>query len=77
VGARTTLDVLDAEQELLDAQVNLARARRDTLVAGFQVLVAEGRLSAANLALPVEIYDPETDYRAVRDRWFGLAIPGE
>ena len=77
VGARTTLDILDAEQELLDAQVNLARGRRDTLVAGFQVLVAEGRLSAANLALPVEVYDPEADYRAVRDRWFGLAIPGE
>ncbi len=77
VGARTTLDVLDAEQELLDAQVNLARARRNTLVAGFQVLVAEGRLSAVNLALPVDIYDPEPDYRAVRDRWFGLAIPGE
>ncbi len=76
VGARTILDVLDAEQELLDAQVSLVRARRDEIVAGFEVFSAMGRLTARNLALGIEIYDPEVDYRAVRDRWFGLEAPG-
>jgi outer membrane protein TolC len=77
VGARTILDVLDAEQELLDAQVSLTRAQRNTVVAGLRVLGATGQLTAAGLALPVEIYDPEVDYLAVRDRWFGTEIPGE
>ncbi len=77
VGARTILDVLDAEQELLDAQVSLARARRDEIVAGFAVFSAMGRLTARNLALGMDVYDPEVDYRAVRDRWFGLDAPGE
>lgn len=77
VGARTVLDVLDAEQELLDAQVSLVGAQRDEIVAGFQVLSAEGRLNAVELGLPVEVYDPELDYLAVRDKWFGLSAPGE
>jgi outer membrane protein TolC len=77
VGARTILDILDAQQELLGAQVNLTRARRDEIVAGFQVFSAMGRLTAAGLGLPVEIYDPDGDYRAVRDSWFGLTPPGQ
>ncbi|MFQ6018972.1 MAG: TolC family outer membrane protein [Kiloniellaceae bacterium] len=76
VGARTVLDILDAEQELLDAQVSLVRSQRDEIVAGFEVLAAVGRLTARDLVLPVEIYDPEIDYRKVRNRWFGLGIPG-
>ncbi|MEE8535015.1 MAG: TolC family outer membrane protein, partial [Kiloniellales bacterium] len=72
VGARTVLDLLDAEQELLDSQVNLVRARRDEVVAGFQLSSAVGRLSARELGLSVEIYDPEIDYLKVRDRWFML-----
>ena len=77
VGARTILDILDAEQEYLDAQVNLTRAQRDEVVAGYAVLSAMGRLTARDLALAVEPYDPEPDYRAVRGRWFGLDAPGE
>lgn len=77
VGARTVLDVLDQEQELLDAQVNLVRAQRDDVVASYRLLGAVGRLTAADLGLEVPIYDPETDYRAVRDLWFGLSAPGE
>lgn len=76
VGQRTILDVLDAEQEFLDAQINLTRAQRDETVASFVVLQCLGRLTAADLALPVEIYDPDVDYRAVRNRWFGLTAPG-
>lgn len=76
VGARTILDILDAEQELLNAQVSLVGAQRDEVVAGYQVLSAIGQLSAREIALPVEVYDVEADYRAVRNKWFGISAPG-
>lgn len=71
VGSRTVLDILDAEQELLDARVGLVRAQRDEVVASYQVLSAIGRLTAADLGLPVEYYDVERHYREVRDKWWG------
>lgn len=71
VGSRTTLDVLDAEQEYLDAQVAQVRAERDEYVAGFVLYSAVGRLSARNLSLPVQLYDPAENYTRVRDLWFG------
>jgi TolC family type I secretion outer membrane protein len=77
VGARTVLDLLDAEQELLDAQVNLVRAQRDVLVAGYAEVATMGRLTAADQKLPVDIYDPVGDYEAVRNKWFGAGIPGD
>ena len=77
VGARTILDILDAEQELLDSQVSLVRAQRDEFVAGYSLLSALGRLTAEELQLPVEPYDPEGAYKAVRDTWFRLHAPGE
>lgn len=76
VGARTVLDVLDAEQELLDAQVSLVSAQRDAIVASFEVLSAIGRMTAADLGLGTEVYDAEVDYREVREKWFGLQAPG-
>ncbi len=72
VGARTVLDILDAEQEFLDAQVSLVRAQRDEVVAGYQVLTAMGRMIALNLGLPVTVYDPDKDLKAVRDVWYGF-----
>ncbi len=77
VGARTILDILDAEQEFLDSQVNLVRARRDETVASYGVLAAMGRLTARELDLSVEAYNPDEDYQAVRDLWFGLDAPGQ
>jgi len=71
VGSRTTLDVLDAEQDLLDSQVGLVQAERDEYVAAFQLLSATGRLSAAALELGVPIYNPERHYRETESRWFG------
>ena len=71
VGSRTVLDVLDAEQELLDAKVNLVRSERDELVAKFELKSAVGGLTAMELKLPVDIYDAEQNYRRVRNRWFG------
>jgi len=65
-GLRTVLDVLDAEQELFDARVNLVRAERDEFVAAYQVYQAMGRLTAINLKLPVPKYDPTVYYRSVK-----------
>lgn len=58
VGLRTTLDVLNAQQELRDAELLRATARRDAYVAEASVLAAMGRLEAANLIGGVPIYDP-------------------
>ncbi|NWG45690.1 MAG: TolC family outer membrane protein [Alphaproteobacteria bacterium] len=66
VGSRTTLDVLDAEQELLDTRVALVQARRDEYVAAFNLLAVIGQLTAEDLGLPVEVYDPADYYRAIR-----------
>jgi TolC family type I secretion outer membrane protein len=72
VGARTVLDVLDAEQELFAAEVELTRTRRDEVVAGYRMLAARGELGVAALGLAVEPYDPQAYYREVRDKWVGL-----
>ena len=71
VGSRTTLDVLNAEQELLNAQVNLIQARRDVQFYYYGVLRYTGRLSARSLSLPVEYYDEERYYNDVGSRWIG------
>ena len=71
VGSRTTLDVLDAQQELLSAQVALVRAQRDEYVAAFEVKSSIGRLTVAALGLGVEAFDEEVYYNRVRNRWFG------
>jgi len=77
VGARTTLDVLDAEQELLDSRVNLVSARRDEIVASHEVLGAIGRLTARDLALPVDLYDFTVNYGEVADKLIGTGIIDE
>jgi outer membrane protein len=71
VGSRTTLDVLNAEQELLNSQVSLLQAKHDTQVSYYGVLAGIGRLTARTLALPVEYYDEEKYYREVGSRWIG------
>ena len=71
VGSRTTLDVLDAEQELVESRVSLARARSDAVVAAYRVLASIGSLTAENLRLPVPIYDPDEHYGKIRNRLFG------
>lgn len=77
VGSRTTLDVLNAEQELLNSQVNLIQARRDVQVSYYGVLAGIGRLTARTLALPVEYYDEERYYNEVGSRWIGWGGSGE
>ncbi len=72
VGSRTVLDVLDAEQELLDARVGLVRAMRDELVATYRLRQAVGEATAEKLGLPVDLYNVEDHYREVRGKWWGL-----
>jgi outer membrane protein len=75
VGQRTTLDVLNAQQELVNARVALVTAQRDRVVASFTLLAAVGRLSAQVLSLKVPVYDPITHYQQVRDTWVGVRTP--
>lgn len=74
VGSRTTLDVLDAEQELLDARVSLVTAQRDEVVAGYALLAAMGQLTAREMGLPVNYYDIDEDYEQTRGRFWGTSI---
>jgi outer membrane protein len=75
LGQRTTLDVLNALQALLNARVNLISAQHDRVVASYSVLSAVGRLSPTVLGLPAPIYDPGVHYQQVRDSWFGVRTP--
>ena len=72
VGSRTTLDVLNAEQELLNARVSLVRALANVITASHSLASSVGRLTARDLNLPVQIYDMEAYYREVRNRWVGF-----
>lgn len=75
VGNRTILNILDAEQELLRAQVGLVAARRNAYVASFNLLAAMGRAQADDLGFdPSTLYDPEVNYRRVRGRVFDWAL---
>lgn len=75
VGQRTTLDVLNAQADVIAAQINLVSAERDVVVASYAILSATGRLSVRKLGLPVAEYKPEEHYNAVKDKWFGLRTP--
>ncbi|WP_336814749.1 TolC family outer membrane protein [Bosea sp. MMO-172] len=76
VGQRTTLDVLNAQQELVIARSSLVTAQRDRVVSSYAVLSSIGKLSAKTLALKAEIYDARKHYQQVRDKPWGLQIPG-
>ncbi|MEI6985279.1 MAG: TolC family outer membrane protein [Rhodospirillaceae bacterium] len=74
VGASTVIDLLNTEQTLLNARLNLVKAQHDENAASFAALAAIGQLSAQNLKLPVAYYDYEAHYNTVRDKWFGNGI---
>jgi outer membrane protein len=75
VGQRTTLDVLNAQQELVNARVSMVTAQRDRVVASYTLLSAVGRLSPEVLGLRVPVYQPTVHYQQVRDAWAGTRIP--
>jgi len=71
VGNRTVLDILNAEQELVQAQARLITSRRNEYVAGFSLLAAMGKAEARDLGLDGgPLYDPEVNYQRVRGKWF-------
>ncbi len=72
VGSRTTIDVLNAQQALLSAQISRVSAQRDQIVASYQLQQAMGHLTARNLQLG-NLYDPTENYNAVRGKWIGLS----
>jgi outer membrane protein len=74
VGQRTLLDVLNAEQTLLNAQVTLVTDQRDLVVQSFTVLSTIGRLNNEYLELDSLSYDPEAHYFEIRKNWFGVSI---
>lgn len=74
IGQRDLLDVLNAEQDVVDARVELIAAQQDLTVAAFRVIGDIGRLSAEQLQLETLAYDPTVHYEEVRRKWFGLDI---
>ncbi|MBS0529850.1 MAG: TolC family outer membrane protein, partial [Proteobacteria bacterium] len=74
-GQRTTLDVLNAQQALVNARVALVTAQHDRVVASYAVLNAVGRLSPQVLKLNTTVYDPSVHYHQVRDSWVGVRTP--
>ena len=74
VGQRTLLDVLNAELEYLNSQVNLETTRRNLVVAAYAVLSSMGRLDAAWIGTAAYVYDPNVHYKEVRRKWIGLSI---
>ena len=74
VGQRTLLDVLDAQRELLNSQVQLETTKRNILVASYTVVSAVGRLNVAEVGVVSTAYDPEAHYEEVRRKWWGIEI---
>jgi len=74
-GQRTTLDVLNAQQALVNARVALVTAQHDRVVASYAVLNSVGRLSPQVMNLPTQTYDPSVHYQQVRDSWIGMRTP--
>jgi len=74
-GQRTTLDVLNAQQALVNARVALVTAQHDRVVASYSVLNNIGRLSPQVMNLATTVYDPSVHYHQVRDSWFGVRTP--
>jgi outer membrane protein len=75
VGQRTTLDVLDSQADVITAQINLASAERDVVVASYAIVQSIGALSAERLGLQVAVHRPQEHYNAVKDKWGGLRTP--
>ena len=72
VGSRTTLDVLNAQQQLLTSRTTLVQALAQLVNASYAVAAAIGRLTAKDMHLPVPLYDETAYYNIVRDKWTGL-----
>jgi len=74
-GQRTTLDILNAQQELLNARMALIFAQRERVVASYGVLATIGRLSTETLGLSTYYYDPSLHFDQIKNSWGGFTIP--
>jgi outer membrane protein len=74
-GQRTTVDVLNSEQDLISAKARLIGAQRDRVIASYTLLSAIGKLDVKTLGLDTPDYLPEVHYHQVRDAWHGLRTP--
>ncbi len=74
-GQRTTLEVLNSQQDLTSAKARLIGAQRDRVIASYQLLSAVGKLDVSNLGLNTPDYLPQVHYHQVRDAWHGLRTP--
>ena len=72
LGERTTLDVLDGEQELLESELDLIKAYKDYFISYYEVMFFIGKLNAKDLNLNVEIFDDEKNYNKVKKRWLDI-----
>jgi TolC family type I secretion outer membrane protein len=77
VGDRSSMDTLDAEQDLLNAQISEVQAAHDHTLALFHLAASIGRFTAERLNLNVALYDPEAHYKDSRGRWFGVGDAGK
>ncbi len=75
VGQRTTLDVLNAQADVINTQIALTQSQRNVVVASYALMSAVGNLNIRTLGLKVAEYKPEEHYEAVKDKWFGLRTP--
>jgi outer membrane protein len=75
VGQRTTLDVLNAQQDLVTARTAAVQAQHDRVVASYSVLSAVGELNLPKLGIKIPLYDPVVHYQQIRDAWTGVRIP--
>jgi outer membrane protein len=75
LGQRTTLDVLNAQQELVNARIAVVSAERDRVVNSYTLLAAMGGLTPQTIGLKVKVYDAQTHYKSVRDAWTGIRTP--
>lgn len=74
-GQRTTWDVLNSQQILLDARVEMVRAQRDRVVASYAILSALGQLTVGTLNLNTETYIPNIHFDQIKDNWIGVSTP--
>ena len=75
VGQRTLLEILNAQEVLLEARISLVDAERDRVVSTYAILSSVGRLSPSLLGLKVTVYDPIVHLEQVKDKWIGLRTP--
>jgi len=74
VGSRSTIDVLNAEQEVINARINLVVAEHDQVLASYELLAAVGKLTARNIGLSGPYYDVEENYDRVKGKWIGTDV---